>query len=169
MPESALTRAILRGTVIYPRWPVLHAMVVPQAAGPGIHPAGSQPAVVAFSGIATTQTNTPGSRFYDSSQPTITPQPMFNQQTLQCSNTYCHGDFKNGNNYSPTWNKVASGQAACGTCHGIPPNTPIHKGQTLLTCYLCHEPMMGPNGVIQDSSLHVNGKLELYGKSVSVW
>ncbi|MCL4539690.1 MAG: CxxxxCH/CxxCH domain-containing protein [Bacteroidetes bacterium] len=143
--------------------------VVPQAAGPGIHPFGTQSALVAFSGVATTETNTPGSRFYDSTQPTVVPQPMFNQQTLECSNTYCHGDFKNGNNYTPTWNKTTSGQAACGTCHGIPPNTPIHRGQTMQTCYLCHEPMIGPNGVIQDSSLHVNGKLELYGKSLSVW
>ncbi|MCL4512294.1 MAG: CxxxxCH/CxxCH domain-containing protein [Bacteroidetes bacterium] len=143
--------------------------VVPQSAGPGIHPAGTGNALIVFSGVAVTQTNTPGTRFYDSTKPTIVPTPSFNPQTLQCSNTYCHGNFKNGNNFSPTWNNVGTDQDSCGTCHGIPPNTPVHQGQTLQTCYYCHEPMIGPGGVIQDSSMHVNGKLELYGKSLSVW
>lgn len=143
--------------------------VVPQSAIPGIHPTGTGKAMVVFSGVAVTQTNTPGTPYYDSTNPTIIPSPSFNPQTLQCSNTYCHGNFKNGNNFMPTWTNVGTGQAACGTCHGIPPNTPVHKGQTLQTCYYCHEPMIGPNGVIQDSSKHVNGKLELYGRSVSAW
>ncbi len=147
--------------------------VVPQAAGPGIHPAGTGQAILAFSGVATTQTNAPGTQFYDSAQPTVTPTPQFNSQTLQCSNTYCHGNFRNGNNFTPTWNNVNPSQAACGTCHDVPPKTAIHQiafyqSATSQNCYYCHEPMMGPNG-IQDSSLHVNGKLEVYNNSVSPW
>lgn len=142
--------------------------IVPQAAGPGIHPAGTGTATVEFSSIALTPTNTPGSRFYDSTQVTVQPTPVFDPQTLKCSNTYCHGDFTGGNNYSPAWNGGSS-QAACGTCHGIPPNTPIHQGQTLQTCFLCHSPMIGPDGTIQDSTQHITGKLLLYGKQLESW
>jgi len=146
---------------------------VPQAAGPGMHPKGGNPTVL-FSGIAMTETNTPGTEIYDPTQPMVIPSPIFDSKTLQCSNTYCHGDFKNGNNFSPKWTVLDGSQDSCGTCHGIPPNTSIHqiafydKSTSLNNCYFCHEPMMGPNG-IQDSSLHGNGSLELYGKSLTTW
>ncbi len=145
---------------------------VPQAAGPAMHPTVGNVLVI-FSGVATTETNTPGSQYYDSTQSAIIPVPTFNFETLQCSNTYCHGNFKNGDNFTPTWKSGDSTQAACGTCHGIPPNTAIHQaafyqGPSAQDCYFCHEPMMGQNG-IQDSSLHVNGELELYGKSLVTW
>jgi predicted CxxxxCH...CXXCH cytochrome family protein len=149
---------------------------VPQIAGPGMHPTGGGVSVI-FSGVAVTETNTPTSRYYDPSQPTVIPAPTFNFRTLQCANTYCHGNFKNGNDYTPTWESGDSTQAACGTCHGSSsnpaPNTSVHEtafyqGPSAQNCYLCHEPMMGPNG-IQDSSLHVDGKLDLYGRSLTNW
>jgi predicted CxxxxCH...CXXCH cytochrome family protein len=142
---------------------------VPQSAMPGVHPSGTGVALVNMEGIALTNTNVPGSRFYDSSIPTVQPHPSFDPLTLKCSNTYCHGDFKGGNNFSPTWNKVGQDQAACGTCHGIPPNTPPHQGQTLQTCFFCHSPMIGPDGSILDSTMHVTGKLTLYGKQLTTW
>ncbi|MFZ1081704.1 MAG: CxxxxCH/CxxCH domain-containing protein [Candidatus Kryptoniota bacterium] len=145
---------------------------VPRAAGPAMHPTGGNISVI-FSGVATTETNTAESQYYDATQPTIIPTPAFNVETLRCSNTYCHGNFKNGNNFTPTWKNGDSTQAACGTCHSVPPNTTIHQvafyhGPSEQNCYFCHEPMMGQNG-IQDSTLHVNGKLELYGKSLTAW
>ena len=142
---------------------------VPASALPGAHPAGTGIAVVDMEGIARTITNNPGSRYYDDTMATVIPKPVFDPQALKCSNTYCHGDFKGGSNFSPTWNKVGQNQAACGTCHGIPPNTPPHQGQTLQTCYLCHSPMIGPDGSILDSTMHVTGKLTLYGRQVAVW
>ncbi len=146
--------------------------VVPQSAGPGIHPDGPGSGnIVMFAGVALTETNTPGTRFYDSSLPTVVPQPTFNTQTLKCQNTYCHGNFKGGNNFSPTWTVVNSSQDSCGSCHGLPPDDATHQGKgiTLQTCYYCHTPMIGANGVILDDSLHVNGSLELYGKTVTSW
>ncbi|MGC8594940.1 MAG: CxxxxCH/CxxCH domain c-type cytochrome [Candidatus Kryptoniota bacterium] len=141
--------------------------VVPQKAGPGIHPFGV-PAIVAFSGLSTVATNTPSSQYYDSTQPTISPAPFFNSQTLSCSNTYCHGNFKNGNNFSPKWTG-GHDQAACGTCHGIPPNNSVHKGQTIQTCFKCHYPTLkDSNGTMVDST-HINGKLNLYGHELTVW
>ncbi len=138
--------------------------VVPETAGPGLHPTGGNPSLN-FVGVAATETNTPGSDNYDPTQPTIVPSPMFNSKTLQCSNTYCHGNFKNGNNFSPKWNVLNGSQDSCGSCHGIPPNTSVHQiayydmATSKNNCYFCHEPMIGPNG-IQDSTLHVNGSLE---------
>ncbi len=144
---------------------------VPDSAGPGMHPSGTGVATLKFSGVAVTQTNTPGTRYYDSSLPTIVPNPTFNSSTLQCANTYCHGNFKGGNNYTPTWNVVNASQDSCGSCHGLPPNDATHQGKgiTLQTCYYCHSPMIGPDGTILVDSLHVTGKLELYGKSYSQW
>ncbi len=147
--------------------------LVPQAAGPGLHPSGGKPTVL-FESLALAQTNVSGSQYYDDSMTTIVPSPVFNSQTLQCSNTYCHGDFKGGNDFSPKWNVVDGSQDSCGTCHGLPPHgsingiVPFYKGADEQNCYFCHEPMMGQTG-IQDSSLHVDGKLELYGSSRASW
>lgn len=144
---------------------------VPDSAGPGLHPTGSAVAALNFSGVAVTETNTPGSRFYDSTAATVVPKPSFSFQTLQCQNTYCHGNFKGGNNFSPTWTIVDGSQDSCGSCHGIPPNDATHQGKgiTLQKCYYCHSPMIGPDGVIANDSMHVTGKLVLYGKTVSSW
>jgi len=147
--------------------------LVPQAAGPGLHPDGGK-ATVLFSGVALTETNTPSSQFYDSSLPTVIPSPVFNPQTLQCSNTYCHGNFKGGNKFSPKWTVLDGSQDYCGTCHGVPPHgaingiIPFYQSASEQNCFLCHEPMMEHDG-IQDSSLHVNGKLELYGRAQVSW
>jgi predicted CxxxxCH...CXXCH cytochrome family protein len=152
--------------------------VVPQAAGPGLHPSGNGVAVM-FSGIALTQSNVPGSQDYDDSLATVVPSPVFNFKTLQCSNTYCHGNFKGGNHFTPKWTVLDGSQDSCGSCHGTPPQVASHPqtvfgqaifydGPTSQNCYLCHEPMIDKDG-IQDSSLHVNGRLELQGRSLSSW
>lgn len=146
--------------------------VVPQTISPGIHPDGMYTAtLVAFSGISRTETNTPGTRFYDSTMATVVPQPTFNPKTLKCSNTYCHGDFKGGNNFSPTWNITDGSQDSCGSCHGIPPNDATHRGKgiTIKQCYLCHSPMIGADGKILDPNMHITGKLVLYGRTLSKW
>ncbi len=146
--------------------------IVPQSVGPGIHPDGPGSGnLIMFSGVALTQTNIPGTRFYDSTLATVVPQPTFSTQTLTCKNTYCHGNFKGGNNFTPTWTVVNSSQDSCGSCHGLPPNDATHRGKgiTVQTCYYCHSPMIGPDGTILDDSMHVTGNLVLYGRSISAW
>ncbi len=146
--------------------------IVPQSIASGVHPGGiSSATLVTFSGVAYTQTNTPGTRFYDSTAAVVIPNPTFNAKTLQCSNTYCHGNFKGGNNFSPTWNIVNGSQDSCGSCHGLPPNDATHQGKgiTLNSCYYCLSPMIGPEAVNANVSMHVTGKLVLYGKTVSAW
>lgn len=163
----------LRGSSLSPAFACSTCHIVPRTAGPGQHPFGGG-ATVIMSGLALTQTNLPGTRFYEDSAATVMPSPILDYQTLQCSNTYCHGDFKNGNRFAPTWNNVGSDQDSCGSCHGLPPHgaingiTPTYQGPTAQNCFFCHTPMMGPNG-IQDSSLHVNGELEVYGRSQTSW
>lgn len=80
--------------------------------------------------------------------------------TLQCRNTYCHGNFSGGNTgNAPVWNDRATG--ACGTCHAT---TTLPDHATHLTaawgpkasCDDCH-----PAGSSTGShSTHVNGKID---------
>ncbi len=170
-PGVGAHQSHLAGSAVFADVSCSSCHVVPTAAGPGLHPLGTGAASLIFSGVAVTQTNTPGTRYYDSTMATVVPQPTFNAQTLQCANTYCHGNFKGGNNFTPTWTIVNGSQDSCGSCHGIPPNDATHQGKgiTLQTCYYCHSPMIGPDGTIQDNSMHVTGRLVLYGKTVSAW
>ncbi|MDI6779769.1 MAG: CxxxxCH/CxxCH domain-containing protein [Bacteroidota bacterium] len=66
--------------------------------------------------IARTVTNEPATSDYDSNLPLFTPSPSYSNSLLTCSNTYCHGYFKNGNTTnSPAW-AGGSDAAKCGTC-----------------------------------------------------
>ncbi len=50
-----------------------------------------------------------------------------------CSGTWCHGDA------TPVWTRVGLSEIACGTCHGIPPATPLHDpALTISDCVSCH-------------------------------
>src|SRR6266702_48817 len=51
-----------------------------------------------------------------------TPAPAWDRTSATCSNTYCHGAYRNGNAANlPVWTGGAP-QGSCGTCHGIPPS-----------------------------------------------
>ncbi|HEY3359815.1 MAG TPA: hypothetical protein VGQ83_41580 [Polyangia bacterium] len=72
--------------------------------------------------------------------------------------TYCHGTTLSGGTLTvPVWTDVGSGQAACGTCHGLPPAAP-HPQST--QCHLCH-PSAGPGLTIKDPARHINGTVDL--------
>ena len=103
---------------------------------------------------------------------------IYDPTTMKCSNTYCHGNFSFakatsqydfaytadnivGANFSPTWNKVDGTQAACGTCHGLPPTG--HMEATLKSCGTCHQGVVNDHGVIIDKSKHMNGKIDVFG------
>ena len=48
--------------------------------------------------------------------------PRFDAVTGTCASTYCHGaTLGGGSNTEPVWTTVDGSQAACGTCHGLPP------------------------------------------------
>lgn len=92
--------------------------------------------------------------------PGINPVPVWNRVAKTCANSYCHGNFKNGNtSTAPVWTAV--GGAACGTCHGnssspLPGGTHL-QGFTINQCWYCHGTVMDTTGTIRNKSLHING------------
>jgi len=103
---------------------------------------------------------------------TLRPSPAWNGTT--CSNTYCHGNWKLrkatsayqfvynatdsvmvGAAYAPAWTG-GSAQAACGTCHGLPP-----QGHTAAfgACVNCHSDVVGASMQIINPAKHMNGKI----------
>lgn len=111
-----------------------------------------------------------------------TVTPTYDAGNLTCANTYCHGNFAfyrdsssnnnygvylsdkmEGNNVTVTWNKVNQGQAACGTCHDLPPKGhKIFGDEPLKNCNLCHGSVVDGEGRIIDKSKHINGVID-YG------
>lgn len=91
--------------------------------------------------------------------PGVTPNPQFNYITGTCSSVYCHGTFLGGNlNNSPTWTNPNS--AACGTCHGLPPQHNHDPGWTITQCGECHSATMTEGlSTITHPEKHVNGVL----------
>ncbi len=132
------------------------------------HMNGSAPAQVVVSGsIATTPSGG------------ISPSPSYDAQSLRCSNTFCHGNWRLrkansqntfiytdsvivGANYSPLWTG-GTAERACGTCHGLPPTG--HLNISGAKCTACHY-LTNQYGPL-DKTTHINGKIDLYGKEYS--
>jgi predicted CxxxxCH...CXXCH cytochrome family protein len=83
--------------------------------------------------------------------------PVWNSTALTCS-TYCHGGTTGGgSNKTPLWTKVDGTQAACGTCHGVPPPAPHIQSND---CGGCHA---GYTSTTVDPLTHVDGMLQTAG------
>jgi predicted CxxxxCH...CXXCH cytochrome family protein len=104
----------------------------------------------------------------------VVPRPVFNASSLRCENTYCHGDFKNGNRTNaPLWNDITGTQAACGTCHGdITQSDPALRARPKSSanggthpqstaCFACHRDVIDRNLNFIDKSKHINGKIDV--------
>ncbi|MCX8010257.1 MAG: CxxxxCH/CxxCH domain-containing protein, partial [Ignavibacteria bacterium] len=107
----------------------------------------------------------------------IIPNPSWDSNNLTCQNTYCHGNFEflkanssyqfvytadkmTGLNKTVKWTKVDGTEAACGSCHGLPPAG--HLVVPLSSCGnpgLCHAGIVDSNGKIIDKKKHINGKI----------
>jgi predicted CxxxxCH...CXXCH cytochrome family protein len=76
-----------------------------------------------------------------------------------CSSVYCHGATlgAGGTNHAPEWTRVDGTQAACGTCHGIPPPPETGHMQTT-ACGSCHT---GYTSTSVNPALHVNGSIDV--------
>jgi predicted CxxxxCH...CXXCH cytochrome family protein len=95
----------------------------------------------------------------------------YSHSTLKCVNTYCHGNFPNGNNMSPVWNDTTGQYQACGSCHGDPTKTGVgnkalpktaanggtHPNST--QCSNCHPNAIDGNYKFK-GTLHMNGRLD---------
>ncbi len=102
-------------------------------------------------------------------------RPTYNAANATCSSVYCHGgaelghpDTAPGLIRAPSW--VGSpAQAACGTCHGLPPRdgTIGHTAALTLPCDTCHSGSVLPDGRIRFTALpdggvtskHLDGKI----------
>lgn len=74
-----------------------------------------------------------------------------------CAN-YCHGQtIAGGTNKAPAWSQVNGTQAACGTCHSLPPAAPHPQNPN---CSVCHSAVIDSTGAFVDPSLHINGTVE---------
>jgi predicted CxxxxCH...CXXCH cytochrome family protein len=82
----------------------------------------------------------------------ISASPIWDRSAARCSDTYCHGGA------SPVWTDVGGGQAACGTCHGLPPPSP-HP--TASACEQCHGQTAGAGMTIAIRDNHVDGIVQL--------
>jgi len=80
-----------------------------------------------------------------------------------CRDTSCHGAvFPDGNDSggskkTPTWTRVGSGEAACGSCHALPPPAPHPYASLNPVCNKCHEDIAPDNVTFVRPDLHVDG------------
>jgi len=101
------------------------------------------PAEITFSGVALAQ----GAK------------PVYEAGT--CQSTSCHGavteygDPSGGTNTAPTWTRVDGSQAACGSCHSLPPPPPHVGGVS--PCINCHKDIAEDNRTFTHPELHVDG------------
>lgn len=102
---------------------------------------------------------------------------VYDFNTNKCSNTYCHGNFElskasskyqfvysaekmGGLNKQVTWTQIDGTQTACGSCHGLPPAG--HVVYSMSTCTVCHQGVIDDKGKIVNTSLHINGKVNVF-------
>ncbi|MBK9033288.1 MAG: CxxxxCH/CxxCH domain-containing protein [Myxococcales bacterium] len=89
--------------------------------------------------------------------------PTFDGVT--CADAYCHGATlrPGGTDTTPTWTVVDGSQAACGTCHGLPPGGghPPVIGAAPAACAACHDAVIAPDGSFANPALHVDGVVEV--------
>lgn len=75
-----------------------------------------------------------------------------------CS-AYCHGQtIDGGTNHTPLWTKVDGTQAACGTCHSLPPAAPHPQNPR---CEICHGAVVDGGLDFIDPELHINGQVDV--------
>jgi predicted CxxxxCH...CXXCH cytochrome family protein len=90
--------------------------------------------------------------------------PSYDPATQACSNVYCHGATladAAATLTNPVWNAPGTGQANCGTCHGVPPD----HGNTsapasTMACVACHPSVVDKDRNIVGFDKHVNGRID---------
>ena len=89
-------------------------------------------------------------------------EATWDRSAARCS-TYCHGEsLDGGSNPTPKWTAVDGTQAACGTCHGLPPGGTHPQSAA---CERCHDLTAGPNLTIINRFTHVDGVVQVKGGS----
>jgi predicted CxxxxCH...CXXCH cytochrome family protein len=88
--------------------------------------------------------------------------PAWDRGNGRCQSVYCHGEtLGGGSNTQPIWNVVDGTEAACGTCHSLPPPAP-HPD--MADCHDCHAGTVNEDLTIDiDGELHINGVVDVEG------
>jgi predicted CxxxxCH...CXXCH cytochrome family protein len=89
--------------------------------------------------------------------------PAWDPAAQSCSNVYCHGAVLGDDaagNIRPIWSAAGTGQADCGSCHGLPPN---HGGANLTDgrCAACHSSVVAADRTIIAPDKHIDGQIQL--------
>lgn len=135
------------GTVTSRAVPCEECHIVPSAVFQEGHVDTLLPAELSFSGVATAHG---ASVVYEEGS---------------CNGSYCHGAAfsfgrpSGGSNTAPKWSEGSGSEAACGSCHGLPP-PPGHP--QYIDCQYCHRNVKPDNRSFFDPTLHVNGITENY-------
>lgn len=111
--------------------------VVPERTDSPGHADSARPAPIVFGPLASTRALAP---HYD---------PI----ARTCTNGYCHG-----NDARAVWTEPRSTQAACGSCHGLPPPLPHPQSAR---CEVCHGQVIDADRRFVDPALHVDGQVEV--------
>lgn len=77
--------------------------------------------------------------------------PEYDFATRRCSDTYCHGGL------TERWTVPRSSEAACGSCHGLPPAPPHPQSAE---CWRCHGDVIDEKGRFVAPDLHVDGVVQ---------
>ena len=78
-----------------------------------------------------------------------------NRLELLTAPLFPNGDPSGGSNTAPTWTRVDGTEAACGSCHGIPPPPPHPNPGN--PCHYCHQNMAEDDLTFTHPELHVDG------------
>lgn len=105
-----------------------------------------------------------------------TADPVYDFNTMSCSDVYCHGDFRNGNEDNVVNWAIGDEAVACGTCHGDPasgnplPKTSAEGGNhpNVPSCQFCHSDVVADSDgdgtyEIINNTKHINGKINVFG------
>ncbi len=107
---------------------------------------------------------------FDSTSNIFRSNAAYDAANITCTNTYCHGNFKGGNqNRTMVWTDTSAAAVACGTCHGDATKATLaekafpvsgHPSIGLLKCYQCHGNVVDSTMAIINPSRHINGKID---------
>ncbi len=93
----------------------------------------------------------------------------WNRDSTTCTNAYCHqpnASDARAQNPTPHWTAVGTEEAACGSCHGLPPSSHTWIPPTScpscanFPCESCHRPSYSQPGTLA-LDRHANGVLDL--------
>ncbi|MFL5273781.1 MAG: CxxxxCH/CxxCH domain c-type cytochrome, partial [Anaeromyxobacteraceae bacterium] len=99
--------------------------------------------------------------------------PAFDAAANSCASTWCHGNFRNGNAKTMSWTGTAA-DAACGSCHGLPPAGTHPVLATGTACSGCHQGYGGTVGgaamaFTVNAATHLDGAIQVSGSHPGGW